>query len=290
MKFNSQNSEVSSFNVIIQLKENVKLLETEALPQLKKELTQNILNMDKDFQSQNIEITSLRMAIPRLEEKLSQQVTEISALTEARNRNNISSIYDSMHSLENAMSSLKQSYAGLRGEMNWIKQKGSIIRMVNLYVGDSIQLKECIPIGITLTGKCYFILKVYPNGYGEANGTHLSIALEFERSACHSYISSGLLFDVELLNQEEDDDHHRASIECVIRQQSQGYIFSKLKFLRHSDAPHSRNGPASAVNAQPSRARYMKNDILYFRISVKAMNEKPWLDWASYVTSPRLFP
>ena len=125
-------------------------------------------------------------------------------------------------------------------------------------------------------------LRVCPNGNGTGEGTHLS---------CFTCLMPGEYDDtlewpfrgkvtVKLLNQEEDNNHHSMTIvygennitDCSrVIEKPYGSGWGNPKFLSHTDL---YNSPI-AVN---SPIVYIKNDTLYFRITVANKNKtKPWL-------------
>ena len=113
-------------------------------------------------------------------------------------------------------------------------------------------------------------IRIYPNGCGHGKGTHVSVFIELLEGRYDNQLHWPFLgtVTVELLNQLGDDNHHRMATTFTARQNmrvsnSIGYT----KFL-----PHSSLSSHSATNTQ-----YLLDDTLYFRVSVKVDNHKPWL-------------
>ena len=108
------------------------------------------------------------------------------------------------------------------------------------------------------------------NGHGAGKGTHVSVFTELLDGCYDNQLHWPFLgtVTVELLNQLGDYNHHRLVIEHDAGENmrvgtSKGYS----KFLPHSALSHN-----PATNTQ-----YLLDDTLYFRVSVKVDNHKPWL-------------
>ena len=114
-------------------------------------------------------------------------------------------------------------------------------------------------------------VSVCANGIGGGKGTHVSVFVKLleghhDNQIHWPFIGTGKF---ELLNQLGDYNHQRKVFwlhaEHNIKVGSNGGL---KKFL-----PHSSLGHNPATNTQ-----YLLNDTLYFRVSVKADDHKPWLD------------
>ena len=111
---------------------------------------------------------------------------------------------------------------------------------------------------------------VDPNGNGDGEDTHVSI---FTKLLAGQY--DGLLHwpfvgtvTYELLNQLEDDKHHSIINTFPPNKDIQvGSTRGFPKFLPHSSLGHD---PATST-------QYLLDDTLYFRVTVKVDNHKPWL-------------
>ena len=109
------------------------------------------------------------------------------------------------------------------------------------------------------------------NGSGDGNGTHVSVCFTLTKGRYDDQVHWPFLGTVtyELLNQLEDDNHYRAVTRLLVKTNMKvGNSRGRSKFL-----PHSSLGHNPATNTQ-----YLLNDTLYFRVSVKVDNHKPWLD------------
>jgi len=117
---------------------------------------------------------------------------------------------------------------------------------------------------------------VYPNGLNRGKGTHVSVFLQVLNGPFDSYLLWPLTgtFEVELLNQLEDKNHHKELINfaddnCNV---PGGSGWGCPLFVRHS----------KLQLCSSSNTQYLKDDNLYFRISLlSGIPSKPWLDYTS---------
>ena len=111
---------------------------------------------------------------------------------------------------------------------------------------------------------------VYACGKGQGKGTHVSIFTNIMRGNYDNQLQWPFLGTVtyELLNQLADSNHHSAVIVCNALADLQ--ISSPVGYTKF--LPHSSLGHNPATNTQ-----YLLDDTLYFRVSVKVNNHKPWL-------------
>ena len=113
-------------------------------------------------------------------------------------------------------------------------------------------------------------INVDANGYGIGKGTHVSVCTTILEGRYDNQLHWPFLgiVTVELLNQLGDDNHHRMDNNFIASNNMRvGSIRGHSKFL-----PHSSLGHNPATNSQ-----YLLDDTLYFRVSVKVDNHKPWL-------------
>ena len=118
---------------------------------------------------------------------------------------------------------------------------------------------------------------VYANGDGSGKGTHVSVYTKLVEGQYDHQLHWPFLGTVtfELLNQLGDDNHHRVVLVHGANDDRRfGSIKGCQKFL-----PHSSLGYNPATNTQ-----YCLLDALYFRVSVKVDNHKPWLVCTDKVT------
>ena len=110
---------------------------------------------------------------------------------------------------------------------------------------------------------------VYANGNDRGRGTHVSVYVYILEGRNDSKLKWPFIGSVkiELLNQLEDDSHHIKTVPFKMAQvgSSMGYC---------SFISHSRLGRNPSNNTQ-----YLKDDTLYFRVSVKVSDHKSWLEY-----------
>ena len=122
----------------------------------------------------------------------------------------------------------------------------------------------------THPGGYKMLCNISPNGYCDGEGTHLSVFTEVLEGRYDNQLHWPFLGTItfELLNQLGDDNHHRVVIVHDADDDLRvGDIVGYQEFL-----PHSSLGHNPATNTQ-----YLLDDTLYFRVSVKVDNHKPWL-------------
>ena len=114
-------------------------------------------------------------------------------------------------------------------------------------------------------------LRVYANGNGDSEGTHVSVYAaildgKFDKGLKWPFAGE---VTVTLLNQIEDKNHYTQTMAledahnvCVDRS------LGLRKYIPHSALAHD-----AAKNTQ-----YLKDDTLYFRVSAKVADHKPWLE------------
>ena len=72
-----------------------------------------------------------------------------------------------------------------------------------------------------------------------------------------------------LLNQVKDDEHHTVTQTFDITAGAHVGVYWGLRNF----IPHTKLALDSVLNMQ-----YLKDDTMYFRVSVEAINHKPWLE------------
>ena len=177
---------------------------------------------------------------------------------------------------------LKSTLRELQADVSTLKSRNGI---ANIKLENFSQYKDSgderrSPGFYTSPGGFKMCLCVYPNGYGDGRDTHIS---------CYVCLMSGEYDDilewpfqgkvtVELLNQLENKNHKKSMLmlnESVPLMSSQRVVGKQYgnglgysQFISHSEL--SLN---SSLNRQ-----YLKDDTLYFRVSVAVTSKtKPWL-------------
>ncbi len=121
-------------------------------------------------------------------------------------------------------------------------------------------------------------LRVYANGCGAGEGTHVSVfscLMKGDNDDSLSWPFTGTV-TFELLNQLEDRNHHKVTItfpaDNVVSQRvvdgERRTGWGQPQFISHTDLDYN-----ASKNTQ-----YLKDDILVFRVSVQVPDYKPWLE------------
>ena len=119
-------------------------------------------------------------------------------------------------------------------------------------------------------------LLLYANGYGTSEGTHVSVYITLLQGAndeglAWPYVGSVTLT---LLNQLANDNHYSHTCVCEPKDNVQFDSFKGLpQFISHCELSHN-----PLKNTQ-----YLVYDTLYFRVTVEALDRKPWLVCKQYI-------
>ena len=122
----------------------------------------------------------------------------------------------------------------------------------------------------TSPGGYKMCIGVVPNGHTTGKGTHVSVFARLVEGAYDASLSWPFIGTVTfiLLNQFADDYHHSEMFEfTTISNANVGNDYSNAQFISHSALSHD-----PVKNTQ-----YVKNDTLYFRVTVVVGDYKPWL-------------
>jgi hypothetical protein len=114
----------------------------------------------------------------------------------------------------------------------------------------------------------HMTLNVYANGCSSGKGTHVSPIAMIVKGKHDSELKRPFAGDVTitLLNQLEDKNHHTTILHFETQQV--GKSRARPQFIRHSALTHN-----------PERnVQYLKDDTLYFKVSVVVADCKPWLE------------
>jgi TNF receptor-associated factor 4 len=117
----------------------------------------------------------------------------------------------------------------------------------------------------------HMALAVDTNGSGAGEGTHVSVYAPLFEGEHDAELKWPFIGDVTftLLNQLEDKNHHtKTSSHGTTRNTRVGDPWGFPRFI-----PHSALARDPVQNTQ-----YLKNDTLYFRVSVEVADHKPWLE------------
>ena len=118
----------------------------------------------------------------------------------------------------------------------------------------------------------HMCLLVDANGVGDGKQTHVSVYVEIldgEHDKTLKWPFTGTYF-IELLNQLEDKNHHIMSLNITSTcQLSVGSTWGYHTFIPHYELSHNPS----------NNTQYLKDDTLYFRLTVTPSDYKPWLDY-----------
>ncbi len=112
-------------------------------------------------------------------------------------------------------------------------------------------------------------IEVDAKGYGVGEGSHVSVFAWIIKGDELNWPFVGKV-TFKLLNQLEDKNHHSNVVKLTpeVNNINVGDCWGWLEYI-----PHSKLSYDSASNTQ-----YLKDDTLYFRISVEVSDHKPWLE------------
>ena len=122
----------------------------------------------------------------------------------------------------------------------------------------------------TSPGGYKMCIRVDTDGDGSASGTHVSVCAMLLEGAYDASLSWPFMGTVTftLLNQLADDNQHSKTLEFTTRHNvNVGDNWGYPQFISHSALCHD-----PVKNTQ-----YLKNDTLYFRVTVTVGSHKPWL-------------
>ena len=113
-------------------------------------------------------------------------------------------------------------------------------------------------------------LRVYANGHGTGEGTHVSVYVAMLEGEYDAELKWPFVGEITftLLNQLADKNHCTADMVLgATRNTCVGAFWGIPKFIPHSALPRN----------QLKNFQYLKDDTLYFRVSVEDANYKHWL-------------
>ena len=130
------------------------------------------------------------------------------------------------------------------------------------------------PSFYTSPGGYHMAIKVYANGSTSAKGTHVSVHAPILEGKYDTELSWPFIGKVTftLLNQLEDNNHKTRIMTLALADNARvGNNWGFSEFILHSELAHD------PVN----NTQYLKDDTLYFRMSVEVSDHKPWLECAT---------
>ena len=113
----------------------------------------------------------------------------------------------------------------------------------------------------------HMALRVYANGQGDAKSTHVTVFVEILKGKYDAELKWPFTGEVTftLLNQLEDKSHHTDTMTLFADYNTHIGSTRGKDLIQHSELTQSAN------------TQYLKDDTLYFRLSVEVANLKPWL-------------
>ena len=156
-------------------------------------------------------------------------------------------------------------------KINLLQEKNAIEEPLKLKLTDYQRRKEkneyveSSPQYVSANGY-HVALRVYANGNGDGTTSHLSAFAVFLKS--RDEIPFVGKITVTLLNQIKDKNHYQQILELTKEQITlAGHTRGRRKFISNS---------ALGYNSVKD-TEYLKDDTLYFRMSVEVADHKPWL-------------
>ena len=212
---------------------------------------------DKNLQLQD---TSLQ-----LQEKLQD--------TNLQLRDNISQLQDTINRLEYGLqlANYKIQFSSKKGKA--LIEQEMIVKLTD-YQHKVENDEEFKSLSFYTSPEGYHMsVEVDANGNSHGRETHVSVHVHILEGRNDSKLKWPFIGSVkiELLNQLEDGNHHIKTLSYKMEHNAQ------VKDNRNLGYPHFILH--SKLYYNPSKKRqYLKDDILYFRVSVKVSDHKPWLE------------
>lgn len=204
----------------------------------------------------------------------------------------------------NALVEMRETVAGLKGSV--IELKNSVVDLLDTVVkiqDVNVQLKQfqrqekTAPVTFSVsnyltkkendqkfTSPPFYTslygyrmaVRVFANGDGEGRDTHMSVCAPILEGKYDSGLQWPFIGSITftLLNQLEDKNHYSHTTTLNTEHKAiVGVDWGKPKFILQSKLAHDK-----AKNTE-----YLKDDTLYFRVSVDVSGHKPWLECASSI-------
>ena len=178
---------------------------------------------------------------------------------------------DTTVKLENKTVELENKTAELERDMTTLKNR-KVVKLKLTNYRDRKEKNEVVesPSSYITTDGYHMAMRVYANGSGDGKGTHVSIYAVFVEGKHDAQLKwpfdGKVTFN--LLNQLEDNNHRQKTTRLTAANSIQvGSTSGYAQFIPHS-----------ALGYDPiMRTQYLKDDTLYFRITVKPTDYKSWL-------------
>jgi TNF receptor-associated factor 4 len=186
---------------------------------------------------------------------------------------------DRQHHLQLAVDSVQQQHIKIGNIQAHSREMPVLYKFTNFNQYKTANDRIYSPAFYTSPKGYKMCIRVYANGTGDSQGTHVSVYAYLMKGENDDYLPwpfTGTV-TVELLNQLEDNNHHSRPMifnsgnDCsqrVMDEERPNLGWGRQKYISHSDLCHD-----SAKNCQ-----YLKDDRLHFKISADAESSStPWL-------------
>ena len=150
------------------------------------------------------------------------------------------------------------------------EEKRMVLKMTGYNARKATDSKFLSDSFYTSPGGYKMCIRVDPNGTVSGSGTHMSVYARLLEGAYDASLSWPFMGSVTftLLNQLADDEHHSWTLNYETKYNANvGTILGHGQFISYSALSHD-----PVKNTQ-----YLKNDTLYFRVTVMVGSHKPWL-------------
>ena len=178
---------------------------------------------------------------------------------------------ETVNSLQDTVTSL----TSLQEESMTLDNKGS-----KIYILTDFHKEKDARSEITFSNMSFYshpkgyhmTLRVYANGYGNGEGTHVTVSAPILKGKYDGMLKWPFIGNVTftLLNQLEDKSHTASTLTFNATHDAcaGGTAWGYFCFIPHSGLAHDL-----VKNTQ-----YLKDDTLYFKMSVEVDDRKPWLE------------
>ena len=167
--------------------------------------------------------------------------------------------------------SMKEDNKAVQDRLHSMRKKFVIFKIINYE--KKKKNNEVFPSQSFYTGIEEYNMRidVYPNGNGKGEGTHVSVFVYILKGDNDDNLKWPFIgtVKIELLNQLEDKSHHLMTV--PFNQEKDAHVGSVWGYPTF--IPHSQLSRNPVKNTQ-----YLKDDTLYFRVSVEVSGHKPWLE------------
>ena len=178
-----------------------------------------------------------------------------------------------LHMALEAVMTLRKKVAMLEEKQSTLKEGETMLLKVTDFENKKLRndIFVCPPFYTSANGY-HMTIQVHANGCGYGRDTHVSIytrVLQGKNDQVLDWPFNGTL-SIKLLNQLENDNHHVKKVKPSIQSfdVDTGTIRGCAKFIPHSALAHDL-----VKNTQ-----YLKDDTLYFRVSVEVVGRRCWLE------------